>query len=93
MLHQPEDAALGSAGSVLPLLRGEGLQRQRMNLSADAIPERRVDPLVAAHAAQAGEFFCDHQRFVVPLAVGPNFGARAGHPGLNQVGNFSWIHG
>ncbi len=45
----------GSSSARRPFVRGQGLHGQRVDLLAHAVAERRVDELVAAHAAQARE--------------------------------------
>src|SRR5438132_6900058 len=50
-----------SLSSGAPLLRRERAHRQRVDLLAHAIAERRIDELVALHAAAPGKFVGDDQ--------------------------------
>ena len=93
MRHYQVDAALGLTGSVPPLLRREGLERQRVNLASNAVAQRCVDSLVSADTAKAFEFVGDDQCLVVALPVRTDLGPGPGQPGLDQARNFSWIHG
>src|SRR5262249_46136776 len=58
-------AALAAARA--PLFWREGLQRERMNLAADAGTQCRVDELMALEAALARERRADHGGLVVAL--------------------------
>src|SRR5688572_32617177 len=58
-----------SLSTGFPLLRRQGAHRQRMDLLAHALAQRRVHQLVALHVAAAGELARDDQRLeVLPVA-------------------------
>src|SRR5215213_2420636 len=67
-----------------PLLGGQGLHRQRMNLFAHAIAERGVDHLVALHAVLAGEARCHDQRLEM-LAVADHLHVLARELGFDAL--------
>src|SRR5262249_36869759 len=79
-------AALG------PFFGREGLQRERVDLVADAWPERRVHELVALQAALAGERRGDDRRLVVALAVGFDARARASEVLFDQRCEVARVH-
>src|SRR5205807_3767153 len=55
-----------------PLLRRERAHGQRVDLLAHALAERRIDQLVALHAAAAGEFGGDDERLEMQAAASNN---------------------
>src|SRR5438128_2491918 len=67
-----------------PFLRREGAHRQRVDLFAHALAERRIDQLVALHAAAAGEFGGDDERLEM-LAVARHLDVLAGEPGRDPL--------
>src|SRR3989442_2316064 len=67
-----------------PLLRRERAHGQRVNLLAHALAERRIDQLVALHAAAAGELGGDDERLEM-LTVARHLDVLAGEPGLDSL--------
>ena len=82
-------AAGGSQGhwSLGPLSRGEGLHRQRVDLSAHSIAERRIDALVALHPRPAFEIGGDDGGKEVP-AVAFDLEMRAFEAGGYEILHF-----
>src|SRR5258706_6712149 len=70
--------------STLPLFGCERLHRERVDLRAHAVAERRVDELVALHAALAGEGGGNDERLKM-LAVAAHFEMLAGEAGLDAA--------
>src|SRR6266404_5757838 len=67
-----------------PLLRCERAHRQRVDLLAHAIAERRIDELVALHAAAPGELVGNDQRQEM-LAVAHHLDVLAGKRGRDRL--------
>src|SRR5712671_5788804 len=55
--------------SIRGFLGGERAHRQRMNLPAHAFPERRIDELMALHAALAAERLAHDAHLAAPQSV------------------------
>src|SRR4030095_3847676 len=73
-----------SLSTGLPFRGREGTHRQRVDLLAHALPERRIDELVALHAAPAGERLRDDERLEV-LPVSDHFQVLAGETALDPL--------
>ena len=94
--RHPPPAARAAGGSMvvrlcrswgrngLPLGGGERLHRQRMDLSAHSIAQRRIDALVALHPRLAVEIGSDDGGKEVP-AVAINLEMRAFEAGSDEI--------
>src|SRR5258706_12217276 len=67
-----------------PFLRRQRAHRERVDLLAHAIAERRIDQLMALHTGAPGELRRDDERLEM-LAVAHDFDMLAGEPGLNAL--------
>ena len=69
---------IGSAAG--PLLGGQGLHRERVDLLAHALAQRRVDQLVPAHAGKPREGRAHDERLEMRPVVAADLDVRAGEP-------------
>src|SRR6266704_5910282 len=77
--------------SIRRLFGSERAHRQRMNLPAHALPERRIDELMALHAALAAERFAHDERLEV-LSVAHDAHLAAPQSFLDVALNLLWRH-
>ena len=73
--------------------RGQGVDRQRMDLASHQRPESLVDQLVPGDRPQAGELRCDHLGCEMDVVVGLDTHGGAGQSGADQVGDTFGGHG
>src|SRR6266705_841309 len=77
--------------SIRRFFGGEGAHRQRMNLPAHALPERRIDELMALHAVRAAKCFAHDARLEV-LSVAHDAHLAAPQPFLDVALNLLGRH-
>src|SRR5271170_6605630 len=68
------------------------LDRQRMDLPADALAERPVHQLVAGEATEPDKRWRDIQRGIVGVVIGAHLDLRAGDGAADKLGDLFGVH-